>query len=166
AGLPFAAALRSIMRQDPDVLLIGEIRDRETAEIAIQASLTGHLVFSTLHTNDAASAVTRLVDVGVAPYKIATAVKGVIAQRLMRRLCDCTASKARRELLVAEPSRCAECGGEGYRGRLAIVEILIATPEFERAVAEGQSAERLAEAARASGMRSLWESGTAHLDAG
>jgi len=128
--------------------------------------LTGHLVFSTLHTNDAASAVTRLVDVGVAPYKIATAVKGVIAQRLMRRLCDCTASKARRELLVAEPSRCAECGGEGYRGRLAIVEILIATPEFERAVAEGQSAERLAEAARASGMRSLWESGTAHLDAG
>ena len=168
AGLTFAAALRSIMRQDPDVLLIGEIRDRETAEIAIQASLTGHLVFSTLHTNDAASAVTRLVDVGVAPYKIATAVKGVIAQRLMRRLCECTASKARRELLVAEPapSRCAECGGEGYRGRLAIVEILIATPEFERAVAEGQSAERLAEAARASGMRSLWESGTAHLDAG
>ena len=168
AGLTFAAALRSIMRQDPDVLLIGEIRDRETAEIAIQASLTGHLVFSTLHTNDAASAVTRLVDVGVAPYKIATAVKGVIAQRLMRRLCECTASKARRELLVAEPapSRCAECGGEGYRGRLAIVEILIATPEFERAVAEGQSAERLAEAARASGMRSLWESGTANLDAG
>ena len=168
AGLTFAAALRSIMRQDPDVLLIGEIRDRETAEIAIQASLTGHLVFSTLHTNDAASAVTRLVDVGVAPYKIATAVKGVLAQRLMRRLCDCAASRARRELLVAEPAplRCARCGGEGYKGRLAIVEILIATPDFERAVAEGQSAERLAEAARAAGMRSLWDSGTAHLEAG
>jgi len=168
AGLTFAAALRSIMRQDPDVLLIGEIRDRETAEIAIQASLTGHLVFSTLHTNDAASAVTRLVDVGVAPYKIATAVKGVIAQRLMRRLCACGASRARRELLVAEPapSRCAECGGEGYKGRLAIVEILIATAEFEHAVAEGHNAERLAAAARTSGMRSLWESGIAHVDAG
>jgi Tfp pilus assembly pilus retraction ATPase PilT/8-oxo-dGTP pyrophosphatase MutT (NUDIX family) len=168
AGLTFAAALRSIMRQDPDVLLIGEIRDRETAEIAIQASLTGHLVFSTLHTNDAASAVTRLVDIGVAPYKIATAVKGVLAQRLLRRLCGCAASGGRRELLVAEPSpvRCAECGGEGYRGRLAIVEILIATPEFERAVADGRSAERLAEAARTSGMRSLWESGMAHVNAG
>src|SRR5690348_2886033 len=91
AGLTFASALRSIMRQDPDVLLIGEIRDRETAEIAIQASLTGHLVFSTLHTNDAASAVTRLADVGIAPYKIATAVKGVVAQRLLRRLCACRA---------------------------------------------------------------------------
>jgi type II secretory ATPase GspE/PulE/Tfp pilus assembly ATPase PilB-like protein/8-oxo-dGTP pyrophosphatase MutT (NUDIX family) len=168
AGLTFAAALRSIMRQDPDVLLIGEIRDRETAEIAIQASLTGHLVFSTLHTNDAASAVTRLVDVGVAPYKIATAVKGVLAQRLLRRLCGCAASRAGRELLVAEPSpsRCAECGDEGYKGRLAIVEILLATPEFERAVAEGQSAERLGEAARLSGMRSLWESGVAHVAQG
>jgi type II secretory ATPase GspE/PulE/Tfp pilus assembly ATPase PilB-like protein/8-oxo-dGTP pyrophosphatase MutT (NUDIX family) len=168
AGLTFASALRSIMRQDPDVLLIGEIRDRETAEIAIQASLTGHLVFSTLHTNDAASAVTRLVDVGVAPYKIATAVKGVLAQRLLRRLCGCAASRARRELLVAEPSpsRCAECGDEGYKGRLAIVEILIATPEFERAVAEGQSAERLGDAARLSGMRSLWDSGVAHVAQG
>ncbi|HEY5219317.1 MAG TPA: GspE/PulE family protein, partial [Gemmatimonadaceae bacterium] len=94
AGLTFASALRSIMRQDPDVLLIGEIRDRETAEIAIQASLTGHLVLSTLHTNDAASAVTRLVDFGVAPYKIATAVKGVLAQRLVRRLCECGAASA------------------------------------------------------------------------
>src|SRR5262249_9444751 len=91
AGLTFAAALRSIMRQDPDVLLIGETGDRETAEIAIQASLTGHLVLSTLHTNDAASAITRLADVGVAHYKIATAVKGVIAQRLLRRRCGCGA---------------------------------------------------------------------------
>src|SRR5688500_3410649 len=100
AGLTFASALRSIMRQDPDVLLIGEIRDRETAEIAIQASRTGHLVFTTLHTNDAASAVTRLVDIGVAPYKIATAVKGVIAQRLVRRLCKCGAGNRREQLLV------------------------------------------------------------------
>jgi type II secretory ATPase GspE/PulE/Tfp pilus assembly ATPase PilB-like protein/8-oxo-dGTP pyrophosphatase MutT (NUDIX family) len=182
AGLTFAAALRSIMRQDPDVLLIGEIRDRETAEIAIQASLTGHLVFSTLHTNDAASAVTRLVDVGVAPYKIATAVKGVLAQRLVRRVCGCGSSATRREpdrpiaqtsnrpiaMMVAEPapSACRECGGGGFRGRLAIVEILIATPDFERAVAAGESAERLAETARLAGMRSLWDSGVAHVTAG
>ena len=170
AGLTFASALRSIMRQDPDVLLIGEIRDRETAEIAIQASLTGHLVFSTLHTNDAASAVTRLVDIGVAPYKIATAVKGVLAQRLLRRLCGCRSSRERRggELLVAEPSPtlCKDCGGDGYKGRLAIVEIMIATPEFERAVTAGEGAERLGVAARLSGMRSLWESGLAHVEEG
>ncbi|MEX2152667.1 MAG: ATPase, T2SS/T4P/T4SS family, partial [Gemmatimonadaceae bacterium] len=169
AGLTFASALRSIMRQDPDVLLIGEIRDRETVEIAIQASLTGHLVFSTLHTNDAASAVTRLVDVGVAPYKIATAVKGVLAQRLVRRLCGCGSQKARREqLLVAEPSptSCVECAGEGYKGRLAIVEVIIATSEFERAVAAGHGAERLGEVARLAGMRPLWESGLAHISEG
>jgi type II secretory ATPase GspE/PulE/Tfp pilus assembly ATPase PilB-like protein/8-oxo-dGTP pyrophosphatase MutT (NUDIX family) len=169
AGLTFASALRSIMRQDPDVLLIGEIRDRETAEIAIQASLTGHLVFSTLHTNDAASAVTRLVDVGVAPYKIATAVKGVIAQRLVRRLCGCRASApARDQRAVAEPAvpRCADCGGDGFRGRLAIVEALIASPEFERAVAAGEAADRLADAALAGGMRTLWDSGMAHVKLG
>src|SRR6185503_1094180 len=169
AGLTFAAALRSIMRQDPDVLLIGEIRDRETAEIAIQASLTGHLVLSTLHTNDAASAVTRLVDIGVAPYKIATAVKGVVAQRLLRRLCACGARRESREqLLVAEPSpvACRECGGDGYRGRLAIAEVLIASPDFERAVAAGESADRLTEAARRCGMRTLWECGLAHVREG
>ena len=169
AGLTFAAALRSIMRQDPDVILIGEIRDRETAEIAIQASLTGHLVFSTLHTNDAASAVTRLADVGVAPYKIATAVKGVIAQRLLRRQCHCRARVATREqLMVAEPApiRCPECAGEGYRGRLAIVEVLISSPEFERGVATGESADKLAGLARAGGMRSLWESGLSHVQRG
>jgi type II secretory ATPase GspE/PulE/Tfp pilus assembly ATPase PilB-like protein/8-oxo-dGTP pyrophosphatase MutT (NUDIX family) len=167
AGLTFASALRSIMRQDPDVLLIGEIRDRETAEIAIQASLTGHLVFSTLHTNDAASAVTRLADIGVAPYKIATAVKGVLAQRLVRRLCAC--AHARRErLMVAEPSpvACRDCGGEGYKGRLAILEVILPTPDFERGVAAGESAERLTTIARAAGMRSLWESGMSHVSEG
>ncbi|MEX2179882.1 MAG: ATPase, T2SS/T4P/T4SS family [Gemmatimonadaceae bacterium] len=169
AGLTFAAALRSIMRQDPDVLLIGEIRDRETAEIAIQASLTGHLVFSTLHTNDAASAVTRLSDVGVAPYKIATAVKGVIAQRLVRRVCACRPGIAERErLMVAEPppKTCTECGGLGYRGRLPIVEVLISTAEFERGVASGASVEQLTDAARQGGMGSLWESGLAHVREG
>jgi type II secretory ATPase GspE/PulE/Tfp pilus assembly ATPase PilB-like protein/8-oxo-dGTP pyrophosphatase MutT (NUDIX family) len=158
AGLTFATALRSIMRQDPDVVLIGEIRDRETAEIAIQASLTGHLVLSTLHTNDAPSAVTRLIDIGVASYKIATAVKGVLAQRLARRLCSSCRG--------VESNACPECGGSGFHGRLAIAEVLVATPEFERRVAAGESTERIAEAARADGMRSLWGSGMAHANAG
>ena len=161
AGLTFAAALRSIMRQDPDVLLIGEIRDRETAEIAIQASLTGHLVLSTLHTNDAASAVTRLIDIGVAPYKIATAVKGVLAQRLLRRLCP---KCQRREATPA--TLCKLCGGNGYHGRLAIVEVLIGTPEFERRVAGSEPTERIAEAARQDGMLSLWQSGLARIRLG
>jgi type II secretory ATPase GspE/PulE/Tfp pilus assembly ATPase PilB-like protein len=148
AGLTFSAALRSIMRQDPDVILVGEIRDRETAEIAIQASLTGHLVLSTLHTNDAPSAVTRLIDIGVAGYQIATAVKGVIAQRLLRRRCsDCAGGG------------CAVCDGSGYRGRLAVAEVLVGSPEFERRVAAGASTESIAEAARAAGCATLWESG-------
>src|SRR6185436_13302669 len=158
AGLTFASALRSIMRQDPDVLLIGEIRDRETAEIAIQASLTGHLVLSTLHTNDAASAVTRLIDIGVASYKIATAVKGVLAQRLVRRRCASCADNP--------TDRCRACGGTGFHGRLAIVEVLIGSPDFERAVAANETAERLAEVAAREGMRSLWQSGLSHVEAG
>ncbi len=157
AGLTFATALRSIMRQDPDVVLIGEIRDRETAEIAIQASLTGHLVLSTLHTNDAPSAVTRLIDIGVASYKIATAVKGVLAQRLVRRRCA-----------VCRGGRggCEACENTGFRGRLALVEVLNGSPEFERRVAAGEPTERIAEAARQDGMRTLWRSGVAHVDAG
>jgi hypothetical protein len=150
AGLTFGAALRSIMRQDPDVILVGEIRDRETAEIAIQASLTGHLVFSTLHTNDAASAIARLVDIGAASYQIATAVKGVIAQRLVRRLC-----------IGCGGAGCRECGESGYRGRRAIAEILIASPEFERRVASSATPESIADAARANGCVPLWEAGLA-----
>jgi type II secretory ATPase GspE/PulE/Tfp pilus assembly ATPase PilB-like protein len=150
AGLTFGAALRSIMRQDPDVILVGEIRDRETAEIAIQASLTGHLVLSTLHTNDAASAVTRLIDIGVAGYKIATAVKGVVAQRLVRRVCQTCAGAG-----------CDACGRLGYRGRQAIAEILVASPEFERRVAAGAPTEAIADAARLAGCATLWESGMA-----
>jgi len=157
AGLTFASALRSIMRQDPDVLLIGEIRDAETAEIAIQASLTGHLVLSTLHTNDAPSAITRLSDIGVASYKIATAVKGVLAQRLVRRLCPRCSGKG---------TSCMACGGSGFRGRLALVEVIVGSPEFERAIAGGASAERLTGVAREQGMRSLWAAGVAHVRAG
>jgi type II secretory ATPase GspE/PulE/Tfp pilus assembly ATPase PilB-like protein/8-oxo-dGTP pyrophosphatase MutT (NUDIX family) len=163
AGLTFATALRSIMRQDPDVVLIGEIRDRETAEIAIQASLTGHLVLSTLHTNDAASAVTRLIDIGVAPYKIATAVKGVVAQRLLRKLCDDCSSDGEHSAATAT---CRSCGRTGYRGRLPIAEVLIGSADFEARVAAGDTVERIAEAARKAGMRSLWSSGLAHVAAG
>jgi type II secretory ATPase GspE/PulE/Tfp pilus assembly ATPase PilB-like protein len=148
AGLTFSAALRSIMRQDPDVILVGEIRDRETAEIAIQASLTGHLVLSTLHTNDAASAVTRLIDIGVASYQIATALKGVVAQRLLRRACP-----------QCRGAGCAACGLVGYRGRVAVAEILVSSAEFERRVAMGAPTESLAEAARFSGCVGLWDAG-------
>ena len=175
AGLTFAAALRSILRQDPDVVLVGEIRDHETAQIAVQASLTGHLVLSTLHTNDAANAVTRLVDMGMEAYKIASALRGVVAQRLMRRLClECRAvatdeapAKLRRylprETTLYRAVGCAECAMTGYRGRFGIVEVLTMTPEIERRIGAGATAERIADAARTNGMRSLFESGLRHV---
>jgi type II secretory ATPase GspE/PulE/Tfp pilus assembly ATPase PilB-like protein/8-oxo-dGTP pyrophosphatase MutT (NUDIX family) len=155
AGLTFAAALRSILRQDPDIVLIGEIRDRETAAIAIQASLTGHLVLATLHTIDACGSIARMTDLGVEPQKMAAALKGVVAQRLVRRLCACGA-----------PGGCARCGGTGYHGRIAVAEIVISTPELERRVARGDSVPSLLEAARADGAASIWESGLAHVAAG
>ena len=155
AGLTFSAALRSIMRQDPDVILVGEIRDKETAEIAIQASLTGHLVLSTLHTNDAASAVTRLLDIGVPSYQIATALKGIIAQRLLRRQCAPCSARG-----------CAACNEAGYRGRIAVAEILVTSPEVERRIASGASTERIAEGARLTGCVSLWDAGTELVQAG
>ena len=163
SGLTFAAALRSIMRQDPDVILIGEIRDRETAEIAIQASLTGHLVFSTLHTNDAASAVTRLLDIGVAAHKLATALKGVLAQRLVRRVCSACRGATRD---AGSVRGCRACGGTGFHGRVAIVEILRVDGEVERLVASASPAEPVAAAGRRAGMRSLWESGLARVHSG
>jgi len=175
AGLTFAAALRSILRQDPNVVLIGEIRDRETAQIAIQASLTGHLVLSTLHTNDAANAVTRLVDIGVEAYKIAAALRGVVAQRLMRKLCltckevwmEAPPANLQRWLPTGTPlyraAGCPDCAMTGYRGRFSIHEVLTMTPDVERSVAAGEPASKIAEAARRSGMRGLWESGLGHV---
>ncbi|MCC6931377.1 MAG: Flp pilus assembly complex ATPase component TadA [Gemmatimonadaceae bacterium] len=175
AGLTFAAALRSILRQDPDVVLVGEIRDRETAGIAIQASLTGHLVLSTLHTIDAASSVARLLDIGVESYKIGAALKGVVAQRLVRRLCvNCrqlttepVAERLQRWLpagaQLCKAVGCAECGHTGYRGRLALMEVLIADGEVERRVSSGETTDKIVEAAKDSGMRSLWESGIDHV---
>ncbi|HEX7338172.1 MAG TPA: type II/IV secretion system protein [Gemmatimonadales bacterium] len=178
AGLTFASALRSILRQDPDVVLIGEIRDKETAQIALQASLTGHLVLSTLHTNDAPNAVTRLVDIGMEAFKIAPALRGVIAQRLMRRLCascrlvstDAISDRIARHVpagaTLYQAVGCPECSMTGYRGRFSIVEVLTSNPDLERRIAEGATAEKIAEAARAAGMRSLFASGLRHVLAG
>ena len=175
AGLTFAAALRSILRQDPDVVLVGEIRDLETAEIAVQASLTGHLVLSTLHTNDAANAVTRLADIGVQGFKIGTSLRGVVAQRLMRTLC--TACREERSEPLARKLQewipdgsslrravgCPECAMTGYRGRFSIVEVLKVTPRIERLITSGATADKIADAAAAEGMRSMWHSGLAHV---
>ena len=175
AGLTFAAALRSILRQDPDVVLVGEIRDLETAEIAVQASLTGHLVLSTLHTNDAANAVTRLADIGVQGFKIGSSLRGVVAQRLMRTLC--TACREERSEAPARKLQewipdgsslrravgCPECAMTGYRGRFSIVEILKITPRIERLITSGATADKIADAASAEGMRSMWHSGLAHV---
>ncbi len=174
-GLTFAAALRSILRQDPNVVLVGEIRDRETAQIAVQASLTGHLVLSTLHTNDAANAITRLVDIGVEAYKIAAALRGVVAQRLMRRLCptckevwmETPPERLKRWLPSETPlyraAGCPECAMTGYRGRFSIMEIMTMTPELERRVAAGETADKIMIAARRGGMKGLWESGLQHV---
>ena len=178
AGLTFASALRSVLRQDPDVVLIGEIRDRETAAIAIQASLTGHLVFATLHTNDACSSIVRLTDLGVDPVKLSGALKGVVAQRLIRRLCPACRLVANagvpRRLLGTIPEDsmiyvsmgCKECLLTGYSGRVAVTEVLVATPEIERSIAAGDPTERLLAAARSTGTRSLWGCGCAQLLAG
>ena len=175
AGLTFGSALRSILRQDPNVILVGEIRDKETAQIAVQASLTGHLVLSTLHTNDAANAVTRLVDIGVEGYKIAAALRGVIAQRLMRKLCptckevwmEAPPEKLRRWIATGTPmyraAGCPDCAMTGYRGRFSIIEVLTVSPEVERRIAGGEPAARIADAARRAGMKSLWDSGLAHV---
>jgi len=178
AGLTFASALRSVLRQDPDVVLIGEIRDRETAAIALQASLTGHLVFATLHTNDACSSITRLTDLGVDSAKLAGALKGIVAQRLIRRLCPACKQVANagvpRSLVASIPESsmiyvpigCSDCAMTGYSGRIAITEVVVTTPELERAIAGNEPPDRLLAAARASGTRSLWGCGAAQLIAG
>jgi type II secretory ATPase GspE/PulE/Tfp pilus assembly ATPase PilB-like protein/8-oxo-dGTP pyrophosphatase MutT (NUDIX family) len=178
AGLNFASALRSILRQDPDVVLIGEIRDRETASIAIQASLTGHLVFATLHTNDACSSITRLVDLGVDNAKLAAALKGVVAQRLIRRLCqNCRIvandgipaqlrASVAEELMVYTPVGCESCSMTGYLGRVAVTEIVLTDNELERAIVSGASVDSLTSIARRGGTHALWESGLSHLAQG
>jgi len=174
-GVTFARVLRTILRQDPDVILVGEIRDRETATVAIEASLTGHLVFSTLHTNDAPSAVTRLVDVGVDPFLIAATVEAVIAQRLVRRICgDCKAQvlpdPERLREIGLDPEKlqgarfavgrgCDRCHHTGYRGRLAIFEVLRVDDTIRQLMLEHVSTQQIRDAARARGMRPLRDAG-------
>lgn len=175
AGLTFAAALRSILRQDPDIIMIGEIRDGETAGIAIESAITGHLVVSTLHTNSAASTISRLADMGIENYLISDAVIGVIAQRLLRRVCPrckrmvpaddlekkelgIPEEKWGEEILIPhiEPNEeCLECGGAGYKGRIGIYEIMQMSPSLKRIIATGGTAEELEKQAIAEGMNTL-----------
>ncbi|MFN7064632.1 MAG: GspE/PulE family protein [Aquificaceae bacterium] len=176
-GVDFASVLRAFLRQDPDIILIGEIRDRETAEIGVRASLTGHLVFSSLHTNDAPSAITRLVDMGIEPFLVGSSVILIVAQRLLRKLCprcklaDDTPREALLRLDVlksldekitiykANPKGCEHCGGFGYKGRTAVYEILEVDEEMRRLIVKGANAEEIRDLARSKGMRTLYEAG-------
>lgn len=186
AGMTFAAALRSILRQDPDIIMLGEIRDGETADIAIRAAITGHLVLSTLHTNDAASTIMRLVDMGVAPYMVATSLIGVVAQRLVKLLCPACKEK----IILNEPADlrllgrserttvyaprlggCRECHGTGYKGRTAIHEIIVSSNDIKELISKNATAEEISDRARHNGTRLLRENvadmvmaGTTSLD--
>jgi len=154
--MSFARALRTILRQDPDVVMIGEIRDLETAQIAVQASLTGHLVFATLHTNDAVSAVTRLVDMGVEPFLLASSLIGVAAQRLVRRLClECRKPVVHENKTYHSAVGCAACNRSGYRGRTGIYELLTVDDDLRRLIHDRASEQALRAHAVARGMRSL-----------
>ena len=168
ANLTFASALRSILRQDPDIIMIGEIRDSETAEIAVRASITGHLVVSTLHTNSTASSVARLVDMGIEPYLIADSLVGIIAQRLVRRLCECKKAKEAtleekmvlgypvdKPLTIYEPCGCKLCNNTGYYGRMGIYEIMKVTPSVKRLISKQADAEEIKDMAVSEGMNTL-----------
>jgi len=173
AGLTFANGLRSILRQDPDIIMVGEIRDKETADVAIQASLTGHLVFSTLHTNDAPGALTRLIDMGVEPFLVASSVIGILAQRLVRVICPkCKESytpsdellkslglKEKIELYRGRGHNCPQCRGTGFQGRIGIFELLVVNDEIKNMVTAKASANEIRKKAVANGMRVLYEDG-------
>ncbi len=177
ANLTFASALRSILRQDPDIIMIGEIRDQETASIAVQASITGHLVVSTLHTNSAASTITRLADMGIEPYLIADSTIGVIAQRLVRRLCpECKRQKKadaeELELLqmepdadvtIYEPCGCSRCDGTGFKGRIGVYEIMEVSQPLKSIISKGGTAEDIKEKALEEGMNTLRMSATKYV---
>ncbi|MDD5432127.1 MAG: type II secretion system ATPase GspE [Candidatus Omnitrophica bacterium] len=178
AGLTFANGLRSILRQDPDIVMVGEIRDKETAEIAIQASLTGHLVLSTLHTNDAASSLTRLLDMGIEPYLIASSVIGILAQRLVRVICPkCKVNYTPSEEVIkdlnieekVEFSRgkgCMHCKNTGYMGRKGIFELLVINDEIKNLVTAKANAAQIKKVAVSNGMRTLYEDGIEKIKKG
>jgi type IV pilus assembly protein PilB len=177
AGLTFATALRSILRQDPDIIMVGEIRDRETAELAVQAALTGHLVFSTLHTNDAASAFTRLLDMGIEPYLVASSVIGVMAQRLARKICSrckepyrAPGEAVRRlsedrvegeeeEVVLYRGAGCEACRHTGYKGRVGVFELLVVSDRIRSMILARAPSTEIREAARSEGMRTMREDG-------
>ena len=173
AGMTFASALRSVLRQDPDVMMVGEMRDPETAEVAVQAAMTGHLVFSTLHTNDAPSAVTRLLDLQVAPYQIAATINGVLAQRLVRRICPhCRERYSPDPQVVSfvsgEPKGkphlvrgrgCEECHRTGYLGRIGIFELLVVSEDINRAISAREPLVRLRDLAAQEGMQAMRHDG-------
>ncbi len=177
-GLTFAVGLRAILRQDPDVIMVGEIRDSETAEIAVQSALTGHLVLSTLHTNDAPSAITRLFDLGIEPFLIASALEGVIAQRLVRRICPhCKESYKPTEEELSELGLsgeytfyrgrgCEHCMGTGYRGRTGIYEVLEVDEEVKKHILKTQDAVELRNFAKSKGFKSMLEDGIRKVLAG
>ncbi|HOM26918.1 MAG TPA: GspE/PulE family protein [bacterium] len=179
-GLSFANVLRAFLRQSPDVILVGEIRDKETADIALRAALTGHLVFSTLHTNDAPSAITRLIDLGMPPFLVASAVQGVMAQRLVRVLCQYCKEKIEpdeklrkvlkikegEEVNVCQPKGCNECGFTGFFGRIGIFEIFIMNDELRDLTLRRVSAEELRKVAEKSGMRSMFDDGVLKVKMG
>ncbi|MGN0594843.1 MAG: GspE/PulE family protein [Hominimerdicola sp.] len=163
AGMTFDAALRSILRQDPDIIMVGEMRDAETAEIAIRAAITGHMVLSTIHTNDAASTVTRLTDMGVPAYMVATSLIGIVAQRLTKVLCpECKQMRLSRpdeeelmgisnSIMIYDPVGCPKCNNTGYKGRTAIHEILLATPEMQSLITSGAKADAIQDLAKEQG---------------
>jgi general secretion pathway protein E/type IV pilus assembly protein PilB len=177
-GLTFAHALRTFLRQDPDVIMVGEIRDRETAEIAIRAALTGHLVFSTLHTNDSAASINRLLDMGIEPFLVSSSVEGIVAQRLIRRLCPACRKpveidELKKDILrkegfpiqelethtIYEPGGCDECRGSGFKGRTGIYEILIVDDHIRPLIIDRASASEIMHAAKQRGLRTLREDG-------
>jgi type II secretory ATPase GspE/PulE/Tfp pilus assembly ATPase PilB-like protein len=173
--MTFAACLRTLLRQDPDILMIGEMRDRETADIAMRASLTGHLVLSTLHTNDAASAVTRLVDIGIEPYLLASTVTMIVAQRLVRKICD----RCKCEDVISDEMRkslglmagtpvfrglgCSACGHTGYRGRTGIFEVLAISDGIRTLIKDGASATEIRDFAIPEGLVTLREHALSRL---
>ena len=180
ANLTFASALRSILRQDPDIIMIGEIRDIETASIAVQASITGHLVVSTLHTNSSASTITRLADMGVEPYLIADSIVGVIAQRLVRRLCpackkprlaneeevEILGGKPGEEIQIYEPCGCPQCDNMGYKGRIGVYEIMEMTQPLRHIISKGGNAEEIKIQAMKDGMHTLRMSAAEYVISG
>lgn len=163
-GMTFASGLRNVLRQDPDIIMIGEIRDQETAEMAIQSALTGHMVFSTLHTNDAASAVTRLMDLGIEPFLVASSVIGVLSQRLVRRNCpDCGNQTASQQ---SEVVGCPSCRHTGFRGRVGVFELMVVDDPIRNLIQDRPNATLIKDSARSRGMRTLSEDGQLKVDKG